>query len=143
MDTNPLPVRRVMSHGAFTIKSGQPLARAHALMLDHNIRHLPVLESGALIGMLSHGDIFLYETLRDADPDDLAVEEAMSREIYTVGPDEPLVTVAREMSQKKRDNAVVTENGQVLGVLTAVDLARALTELLQAGASLPNEGDSP
>jgi acetoin utilization protein AcuB len=143
MINNPLPVRRYMSHGAFTIGRDQPLARAHASMREHNIRHLPVLEGGALIGVLSRSDVDLFEALRGADARDLSVEEAMSREVYAVGPNAPLVTIARVMSEQKLDIAVVMERGHVLGVLTAVDLARALVELLQAGAWLPNEGEPP
>lgn len=135
MTTSTLSVSKYMSHGAFTIGRDQPLARAHMAMRDHHIRHLPVLQGGELIGMVSQSDLYLIETLHDVDPTRISVEEAMSREVYSVAPETPLVTVARTMAERKLGSAVVMEHGRVLGVFTAVDAARVLADFLEQQAS--------
>ena len=62
-------VELYMTAPAYTIGPEQPLSAAHALMRAHAIRHLPVLEDGALVGLLSLGDLHLLETLDGVDPD--------------------------------------------------------------------------
>ena len=51
------PVREVMVSSLITIEAHEPLDRCMQLMTDHRIRHLPVLASGQLIGVISIGDV--------------------------------------------------------------------------------------
>lgn len=46
----------------------QPLSRAHAMMREHGVRHLPVLHAGKLLGMLTERDLQLVESLEGVDP---------------------------------------------------------------------------
>ncbi|NDA35490.1 MAG: CBS domain-containing protein [Betaproteobacteria bacterium] len=50
-------VRDVMVSKLITIEAQEPLDRCMQLMTDHRIRHLPVLEKGQLIGVISIGDV--------------------------------------------------------------------------------------
>jgi acetoin utilization protein AcuB len=99
-------------------------------MRTSRIRHLPVLEGGQLVGMLTHRDLVLIESLKDVDPKKVTVEDAMSTEVYTVSPDAPLDEVVREMAEKKYGSAVVIQNHKVVGIFTTVDACRTLAELL-------------
>lgn len=129
--TKAIPaIKKYMSTSPHTIGHDQPLAKAHKLMQEHGIRHLPVLDAGKLVGMLSDRDLHLIETLRDVDPNDVLVEEAMSTVLYTVVPDTPLDEVAAEMADMKYGSAVVLDHGKVVGVFTTIDGMRALSELL-------------
>ena len=60
------------------------------------------------------------------------VEEAMSLATYKVPPDAPLDQVCAEMASKRLGSAIVVENGQVVGILTTVDVCSALAQLLQS-----------
>lgn len=51
------PVREVMVSSLITIEAHEPLDRCMQLMTDNRIRHLPVLASGQLIGVISIGDV--------------------------------------------------------------------------------------
>jgi len=50
-------IRSVMTRNPFTIESDAPLEQAEALMAQHRIRRLPVMEAGRLVGMLSQADM--------------------------------------------------------------------------------------
>ncbi len=113
-----------------TIGKEQTLTMAHTLMRSHHIRHLPVLDGGRVVGVVSDRDLNLLETLRDVDPDDVAVEDAMTPDPFTCSPTESLSSVARVMAEKKYGAAVVTEGHKVVGVFTAVDGLRVLSEIL-------------
>ena len=51
------PISRIMSSPAVTVDPGFGVLDALALMTRRRIRHLPVIENGALIGIVSIGDL--------------------------------------------------------------------------------------
>ncbi|HVH45864.1 MAG TPA: CBS domain-containing protein [Labilithrix sp.] len=126
-----------MSGAPHSIGRDQTLDTAHAMMHKLGIRHLPVLEAGRLVGLLSQRDLYLVETLRDVDPKLVTVDEAMSQDVYQVTPSADLHGVVRSMIEHKYGCAVVMEKDRVVGIFTTVDAMRALQELLgtmKAGA---------
>lgn len=111
----------------YTIGRQQTLAKAHTMMREHNIRHLPVLDGGKLVGMLSQRDLHLIETFKQVDQNVVKVEEALSREPFSVRYDATVAEVATVMAQKKFGAVVVVDDDeQVIGVFTTVDALRAL-----------------
>lgn len=122
------PIRDFMTPHPHSIGQEQSLTRAHELMREHAIRHLPVLHGGRIVGLVSLRDLHLVETLSDVEPDEVSVEDAMSTELYTVPPEKPLGEVAREMAEHKYGAAIVVEGAKVVGLFTTVDALRALAE---------------
>ncbi|KAB0503692.1 CBS domain-containing protein [Pseudomonas moorei] len=51
------PVRAIMSSPVITADSQQSIEHCMAVMTDSHLRHLPVVENGELIGLLSIGDL--------------------------------------------------------------------------------------
>lgn len=130
--SKPIPtVQKYMTTSPHTIGAEQTLARAHALLREHKIRHLPVLRGGRLVGMITQRDLALAGALISLDTSLVLVEDAMSPEAYSVSPDAPLDEVASELAEHKYGSAVVVQNGKVVGILTLVDVCVALAELLR------------
>lgn len=123
-------IERFMTRSPHTIGQDQTLASAHRLMRQAGVRHLPVLEGGNLVGLLSERDLDFIETLRDVKPDTVSISEAMSQFVYCVSPTEPIQKVAQVMADQKLGSVVVRENGQIVGVFTTIDALRALATLL-------------
>ncbi len=130
-----------MTHKDFTIAdrmtktphligAEQSMRAAHDLMREHQIRHLPVLHGGKLSGLLSVRDLYLVETLPDVDPERVRVEDAMSQDVYAVGPKTSLKEVVVEMASRKLGSAVVVDGTKVVGVFTTTDALETLAELL-------------
>ena len=115
------------------IEPHRTLAEAQALMRRHSIRHLPVVELGRIAGLLSQRDVYLVETLRDVDPHEAEVAEAMSADIFLVDADAPLELVAREMADRRLGSAIVAREGKPLGIFTTTDALRALAVLAAEG----------
>ena len=129
--SKPIPkIQKYMSTSPHTVRPDLTLADAAAVMREHNIRHLPVLNGGALVGVLSIRDIHLIETLKAVDPAKRKVEDAMTQEVYVVSPDSPLDEVVDELAAKKYGSAIVEQNGKVVGIFTVIDALQALSELL-------------
>jgi acetoin utilization protein AcuB len=119
-----------MTRLVHTIGSQSPLSEAHRLMNDHAIRHLPVLEGGKLVGVVSMRDLHLIETLKGVDPKEVTVDEAMSQDAYTVPPGTSLIEVARTMGMHKYGSAVIARDGHVEGIFTTIDALKALEAIL-------------
>jgi acetoin utilization protein AcuB len=129
-----LAIEAFMTPSPHTIGRAQPVALALKLMSEHRVRHLPVLDGGSLVGMVSERDLQFIETLRDVDVSKIAVEEAITTEAFTVAPGTPLRTVAEQMAEHKYGSAVVMDKERVVGVFTTIDALRALSSLLEKGA---------
>jgi acetoin utilization protein AcuB len=124
-----LTVASYMTASPHTIGRDQSLDRASRMFREYHIRHLPVLAGGHLVGVLSERDVALVETLANVDSTTEPVESAMSQYCYAVAPTDNLGQVAAEMAKHKYGAAVVTDNNKVVGVLTTVDICRALAAL--------------
>jgi acetoin utilization protein AcuB len=122
-------VGALMTPQPLTIGRRQSLSTAHRLMRDHRVRHLPVLEQGELIGIVSQRDLYFLETIRGVDLDNDFVEDAMTSDTYAVGPDASIGTVARHMARHRYGCAVVVERGKVAGIFTATDALRLIAAL--------------
>ena len=131
--SKPIPtIQKYMTTSPHTVGSDQTLVHAHAILREHQIRHLPVLRGGELVGMLTERDLALIETLKDVNPSKVLVEDAMSTSIYRVSPDSPIDQVVAEMAAKKYGSAVVVQNSRVVGIFTTVDVCSAFAELLSS-----------
>jgi len=131
--SKPIPtIQKYMTTQPHSIGRDQKMSAAHKMMREHRFRHLPVLTGGRLVGVLSDRDLHLIETLRDVDPDQVPVEDAMTNDPYTVSPDSPLDEVVATMAEHKYGCAVVMQNNKLVGIFTTVDACRAFAELLHA-----------
>lgn len=52
-----VPVREIMNPRAICVGPGQTVDACMKLMTEHKARHLPVLEAGRLVGIISIGDV--------------------------------------------------------------------------------------
>lgn len=130
--SKPIPtIQKYMTTSPHSIGLEQPLSRAHVMMREDSIRHLPVLHGGKLVGMLTDRDLHLVESLAGVDPAQVKVEDAMSTVVYAVKPDAALDEVVATMGEHKYGSAVIMQNEKVVGIFTTVDVCRALAELLQ------------
>lgn len=124
-------LRQCMTPAPVTIARDCSLATARQMMLDHHIRHLPVLAAGRAVGLLSERDLLLVQSIRGVDPTKVFVEEAMVQNVFTAGPDMPIGEVIETMIDRQIGSAVVVDGEEVVGVFTTVDALIALHELLR------------
>lgn len=125
------PVQRYMTPTPQTIGSEQTLAKAHHLMRELGIRHLPVMHGNKLVGVVSDRDVAIITSLDGVDPVRYRVEDAMTQDVISVGPDAPLDEVAALMAERKAGSVIVEQNQRVVGIFTTVDAMGALADLLR------------
>ena len=77
--TTQLPAERLMTRGLVTVTRNTALAEALELVTRHRVRHLPVIEGGELVGLVSIGDLVKSRI-------DEAEHEAAALKDYVVSP---------------------------------------------------------
>ena len=134
----PLRVGDIMSVSPVTITPSTLVHEAQALMQQRKIRHLPVLQDGRLVGMLSDRDIRLvlpspatsltvWEIRHLLEK--LTVGEVMTYFVMTTAPDCPVTEAVGRMLGHKVGALPVVEDHQVVGILTRTDILRAFRRL--------------
>jgi CBS domain-containing protein len=118
-DVDP-PVSRLMSPKARTIGSQTTLEEALQFERSIHVRHLPVVDGGRVVGMISDRDLRAAEG--DDMPDNTPVEQIMSRAVVTVGPDEPLSRAAHLMGTNKFSALPVVAAGELVGIVTLTNV---------------------
>ncbi|MCK6552030.1 CBS domain-containing protein [Myxococcota bacterium] len=125
-------IGQYMTPAAHFVAPSDSLVTAQSLMEAHVIRHLPVVDAGKVVGMVTMSDLYVMESTFAFDPEKTEVSSAMSAEVYTVEPGELLETVAAEMADRRIGSAVIIEGGELRGVFTTTDACRVLAEVLKA-----------
>ena len=125
------PISRYMTRQPWTIERSATLTAAHQLMRRHAIRHLPVMDAGKLVGIVSERDLHLIETLPDSDPDDVTVEDAMTETVYVAAPTDEVSEVVDRMAAAKLGSAVVMQDQSVEGIFTSIDALQVLSHVLR------------
>jgi acetoin utilization protein AcuB len=134
MKPREITIAERMTRTPQVIGAEQSLTAAHRLMRSNGIRHLPVLHGGKLVGVVSQRDLHFVEALRDVNPDEVPVEEAMTQDVYAVTPRTPLREVVNEMAERKLGSAVVVEGQKIVGVFTTIDALDTLAGVLAVPA---------
>ena len=135
-------VENMMQTEVITISPKTSLPEAVRLVGQRGIRHLPVVDEGALVGIVSDRDLkramaspatslethelrYLLEAL--------TVDEIMTRAVITVGRTFPVEEAARLMVKEKVSALPVTEMGRLVGIVTETDVLELLVRAMGAG----------
>lgn len=133
MTLNNRTISEIMSPLTHSIGVEQSLSEASHRMHQFEIRHLPVLRGGRLVGIVSERDVAMVESLPGVDPKAVEVGEAMTAEPYAVPPGASLPAVLREMAAQKYGAAVIVEGERPVGIVTTIDALRLCVDLLDGG----------
>jgi acetoin utilization protein AcuB len=103
-----------------TIDHDKTVGDAKALMIKHSCHHLPVLNGGALIGIISETDLKRVERLDNNLK--FKIEHVMTEEPHVVKPSEDVFQVAMLMYQKKIGSVIVSSgDDHPWGIFTSTD----------------------
>jgi acetoin utilization protein AcuB len=141
-------VRDRMSAPAITMDVRGSIAEARALMRQYEIRRVPVMQNGRLVGIVTQTDLMQAlpssaSTLGAWEVPTLlrrtCVKDIMTADPITIGPDMPMEAAALIMRGQKIGGLPVVSDGHLLGMITESDLFEAfidLTGLREGGARL-------
>ena len=111
-----------------TVRCDTPIMRAVQVMLEHDISGMPVVdENRQLVGILTERDCIRKAVEAGyLDEPGGRVDEYMSSEVETVGPDDALMDVAARFVDSPYRRFPVVEHGLLLGIIGRRDFLRAM-----------------
>lgn len=133
--------RDLMTPNPLTVTPQASIAEAWDVIRELAVRHVPVVEDGALVGMLSDRDlpqIDIARVLRVGGADalreqmEIPVADVMSKDVIFVEPEREVGEVISLLLEHKIGALPVVEPGsrEVLGIISYVDVLRALQDLV-------------
>ncbi len=135
-----MKVKDLMSTKLFTVGPEDMLDKVFFLFNFEAIRHLPVLEKGKVVGVLSDRDLKKILGPRKkvvtnkVDGTQFTVparrvRTIMDRGVTTIGPDEQAADAAAIMAKRKIGCLPVVKKGKLVGIITSTDILRAFVKL--------------
>lgn len=132
-------VKNWMTQPVITIDKLDTIGHANQLMSKNQIRMLPVLFEGSLVGIITDRDLKKASVSANTgiEPPKMAylntrvkVGAIMSKEVITVNPDTTVDEVAKILLQKKISGVpVLDEKGELVGIITQIDVFKLMISL--------------
>src|SRR5262245_37302306 len=123
-------VKEIMMSSPVTVKPGDSLQLASDMISLGSIRHLPVVENGKLLGILSARDVMAVGLRnRSALLKSMLIKGVMKKKVITVTPDTPIVEAAHLMAEKKIGCLPVLSDGTLVGLVTTTNILRYVESL--------------
>ncbi len=117
------------------------VAAAWRLLRQHQIRHLPIVEEGKLVGIVTDRDIRLVfpsaltSGRREQDPHDalekVAVREIMTGQVVTVAPESSIANVTRLLLERRIGGLPVVQGSRLVGIITKTDILAAFVDVVE------------
>lgn len=123
-------VRHRMTHPPVTVSQKDTLATAQEKMTAGHFRRVPVVQDGALIGILTDRDIRRHVGVEERT----RVGAAMTETPLSVSPQTTIEDAVQLMLKHQISGLPVLENGQLVGIITTSDVLRAFLEMTGASA---------
>jgi acetoin utilization protein AcuB len=134
-----------MTPDPVTVSPRTSVLAARRLLHLHGIRHLPVMDDGRLVGIVSDRDLAPLDPLVAASLTALhsdvasgrwrAVEAVMSTPPQVAHPDDHLAAAARTLLHWRLSALPVVSEGQLVGIITTTDCLEALMTATTAPAA--------
>lgn len=131
------PVKSIMTQKVTTIELDKSLQKANDILLTHKFRHLPVVENGKLIGILSLTDIRrLSFSQAYGDPELVAdnaifellsIEQVMNHTPHVVNETDTIESVAQALTKEEfHALPVMNSSNELAGIITTTDIIKHL-----------------
>lgn len=134
-------VREHMVTDVETLAPDDSMEAAVILERRHKIRHIPIVDDGVLVGILTDRDLRrampspltgtdqqTYELVAQTTP----VRQIMTRSPTTISPEAPLSDAVRTLCDNKFSALPVIEAGKLVGIITETDLLRLFLKILDS-----------
>jgi acetoin utilization protein AcuB len=130
-----LLVRDSMTREVVVVGPETTATEALALCRGHRIRHLPVVEGGRLVGVISDRDLrsatpALGDPARATALQRIRIADEMVRDVATAYPEDQIEDAAMEMYERKIGCLPVVDGEDLVGIITSSDVMRALALLV-------------
>ena len=126
-DSNLILVEDVMTKAIISVTNETTVFQVAKMMEQGGIGAVLVKKNGHLSGIITDRD-YATKIVAHNLPSDTPVEEIMSSPLITINFDESISDAAERMTSKKIRKLAVTDNGNIIGLITSTDLVTQLSK---------------
>ncbi|MBU0481980.1 MAG: CBS and ACT domain-containing protein [Proteobacteria bacterium] len=123
-----MKVKNWMHPDPVVVQRDTLLQEAVALMQEHSIRHLPVMEGDELVGFITMSDLRQY--FFPSMVEDIPVHEVMVLNPLTVNVNSSIEKAARLIHDFKIGGLPVMDKKKLVGVITSSDIVSGFIEVM-------------
>ena len=120
-DSNLILVENIMTKAIISVTNETTVFQVAKMMEQGGIGAVLVKKNGHLSGIITDRD-YATKIVSHNLPSDTQVEQIMSSPLITINFDESISAAAERMSSKKIRKLAVTDNGNIIGLITSTDL---------------------
>lgn len=118
------PISSLMTSPVVSVGMDDTVQAVQALMSQHKLSWVPVVEpEGAPVGVIALSDLVQFHA-RDGDPAAVSAWQICHYKPISVAAATSVAEVARQMLAHKIHHVVVTKDGAMVGVVSALDFVR-------------------
>lgn len=121
-------IRNYMAESILSVSATACVLEASHTMNDNGIHSLLVEENGEYIGIITNHDISRKMVSEGLDPQKVQVADVMSFPLVKLDSQESMEKAAQIMRDHCIHHLVVTEHGQMLGILSITDYYKYLVK---------------
>ena len=126
-DSNLILVQDVMTRAIISVTNETTVFQVAKMMEQGGIGAVLVKKNGHLSGIITDRD-YATKIVAHNLPSDTPVEQIMSSPLITINFDESISDAAERMTSKKIRKHAVTDNGNIIGLITSTDLVTQLAK---------------
>jgi Zn-dependent protease/CBS domain-containing protein len=116
-------VKDIMTKDVITVNPDTTIAECIDNMLHQGHLGYPVMEDGKVIGVVTLDEASNVPADKRKE---VKVKDVMSRDVYTVSPDDDAMVALQRMSTHRIGRLIVEYHGKLTGIISQADLVRAL-----------------
>jgi signal-transduction protein with cAMP-binding, CBS, and nucleotidyltransferase domain len=120
-------VQDIMARVLITVNLSTTALQIAKMMQQGGIGAILVQDHDHPVGIVTDRD-FATKIAANDMPFDTTAEKIMSSPLITINHNEPISAAAKRMTDKKIRKLAVTENGEIIGIITSTDLVTQLTK---------------
>lgn len=126
-------IKSIMTPFPYSVDVEDTVLNACTMMIDHNIRHLPVTDKGRPVGVVTDRDIRrILDSLSKDSSGEKNVKQVANLDTYVVELTAPLDTVVIEMAKRHIATGLVVKDDRLVGIFTSTDVFTYLGKLLKS-----------
>ncbi len=120
-NSSSILVKDIMAKTLISVNPTTTAFQIAKMMEQGGIGAVLIKDNGNLAGIVTDRD-FATKIAANNLPFDTPVEKIMSSPLITINPDEPISAAAEMMTSKKIRKLAVSDNGNIIGLITSTDL---------------------
>jgi len=131
------PISTIMTKNLITVSENDPLTKIEEIFNEFKIHHIPVVDKGKLIGMVSKSDYLFFKRGYSNEQRDRLdskrlkskhVKDIMTQGLAKLAPNDKIAIALEVFKENLFHGIPIVEDEAIVGIVTTLDIIKHLSE---------------